>query len=32
VVRVRSVRSALAMLNLRVRGEPERTIVNEAAR
>ncbi len=29
IVRVRSVRAALAMLNLRVKGEPERALVNE---
>jgi nicotinamide-nucleotide amidase len=29
-VRIRSVRAALAMLNLRVRGEPERALANEA--
>lgn len=32
VVRVRSVRAALAMLNLRVKGEPERVLVNEVVR
>jgi nicotinamide-nucleotide amidase len=31
-VRVRSVRAAMAMLNLRVKGEPERALVNEVAR
>jgi PncC family amidohydrolase len=31
-VRIRSVRAALAMLNLRVRGEPERTLANEVRR
>lgn len=31
-VRVRSVRAAMAMLNLRVKGEPERVLVNEVAR
>jgi nicotinamide-nucleotide amidase len=29
-VRIRSVRAALAMLNLQVRGEPERVLANEA--
>jgi nicotinamide-nucleotide amidase len=31
-VRVRSVRAAMAMLNLRVKGEPERVLMNEVAR
>jgi nicotinamide-nucleotide amidase len=31
-VRVRSVRAAMAMLNLRVKGDPERALMNEVAR
>jgi nicotinamide-nucleotide amidase len=31
-VRIRSVRAAMAMLNLRVKGDPERALMNEVAR